>query len=139
MIEDGKKVRIHYTGRLNDGKKFDSSEGREPLEFETGSGAVIPGFDAAVRDMEVGSKKTVILLCKEAYGEISEDMIGAIPKANFPKDMEIQVGMTLQMQGPQGPLPIVIKAVKDETVTIDANHPLAGKDLTFELELIEIV
>jgi len=139
MIEDGKKVRIHYTGRLSDGEKFDSSEDRDPLEFETGSGAVIPGFDAAVRDMDVGSKKTVTLLCKDAYGEVCEDMTGDIPKANFPEGLEIQVGMTLQMQGPQGPLPIVVKAVKEETITIDANHPLAGKDLTFELELVEVV
>ncbi len=139
MIEDGKKVRIHYKGTLSDGEQFDSSEGRDPLEFETGSGMVIPGFDAAVRDMEVGGKKTVTLPCKEAYGELREEMIGDIPKANFPEGMDIQVGMPLQMQGPQGPLPVVVKEVKEDAVTIDANHPLAGKDLTFELELVEIV
>lgn len=139
MIEDGKKVRIHYTGTLSDGEKFDSSEGRDPLEFETGSGMVIPGFDSAVRDMEVGGKKTVTLPSKEAYGEIREEMVGDIPKANFPEDMEIQVGMPLQMSGPQGPMPVIVKEVKEEAVTIDANHPLAGKDLTFELELVEIV
>ena len=139
MIEDGKKVRIHYTGTLNDGEQFDSSAGREPLEFETGSGMVIPGFDSAVRDMEVGEKKTVTLPSKEAYGELREEMIGDIPKANFPEGMGIQVGMPLQMQGPQGPLPVIVKEVNEDTVTIDANHPLAGKDLTFELELVEIV
>ncbi len=139
MIEDGKKVRIHYTGTLSDGEQFDSSAGRDPLEFETGAGMVIPGFDAAVRDMEVGGKKTVTLPCKEAYGEAREEMIGDIPKANFPEGMELQVGMPLQMQGPQGPLPVVIKEIKEEAVTIDANHPLAGKDLTFELELVEVV
>jgi peptidylprolyl isomerase len=139
MIEDGKKVRIHYTGTLSDGEKFDSSEGRDPLEFETGSGMVIPGFDSAVRDMEVGGKKTVTLPCKEAYGELREEMIGDIPKDKFPPEMEIQVGMPLQMTGPQGPVPVVVKEVKEDSVTIDANHPLAGKDLTFELELVEIV
>lgn len=139
MIEDGKKARIHYTGTLSDGEQFDSSAGRDPLEFETGAGAVIPGIDAAVRDMDVGGKKTVTLPCKEAYGEIREDMVGDIPKDKFPEDLEIQIGMPLQMQGPQGPMPVVVKEVKDEAVTIDANHPLAGKDLTFELELVEIV
>jgi peptidylprolyl isomerase len=139
MIEDGKKVRIHYTGTLSDGEQFDSSAGREPLEFETGSGRVIPGFDAAVRDMEVGGKKTVTLPCKEAYGEARDEMIGEIPKDRFPEGMDIQVGMPLQMQGPQGPMPVVVKEVKEDTVTIDANHPLAGQDLTFELELVEII
>lgn len=139
MIEDGKKVRIHYTGTLSDGEQFDSSAGRDPLEFETGSGMVIPGFDSAVRDMEVGGKKTVTLPCKEAYGEAREDMIGDIPKTNFPEGMDIQVGMPLQMQGPQGPLPVIVKEIKEDAVTIDANHPLAGKDLTFELELVEII
>lgn len=139
MIEDGKKVRIHYTGTLNDGTQFDSSAGRDPLEFETGAGLVIPGFDAAVRDMEVGGKKTVTLPCKEAYGEAREEMVGDIPKDRFPADMELSVGMPLQMQGPQGPLGAIVKAIKEDAVTIDANHPLAGKDLTFALELVEVV
>ena len=139
MIEDGKKVRIHYKGTLSDGEMFDSSEGRDPLEFETGSGMVIPGFDSAVRDMEVGGKKTVTLPAAEAYGEIREEMVGDIPRTNFPEGMELQIGMPLQMQGPQGPLPVVVKEVKEDAVTIDANHPLAGKDLTFALELVEIV
>lgn len=139
MIEDGKKVRIHYTGTLNDGTQFDSSAGRAPLEFETGSGMVIPGFDSAVRDMKVGAKKTVTIPAKEAYGEAREEMIGDIPKDRFPEGMELAVGMPLQMQGPQGPLPVVVKEIKDDAVTIDANHPLAGKDLTFDLELVEIV
>ena len=139
MIEDGKKVRIHYTGTLNDGSQFDSSAGRDPLEFETGAGMVIPGFDSAVRDMEVGGKKTVTIPYKEAYGEVRDEMIGDIPKDRFPKGMDVQVGMPLQMQSPQGPVPVTIKEVKEDAVTIDANHPLAGKDLTFELELVEIV
>ena len=139
MIENGQKVKIHYTGTLDDGNKFDSSEGRDPLEFETGSGMVIPGFDSAVRDMEVGGKKTVTLPAKEAYGELREEMIGDIPRDRFPADLELAIGMPLQMEGPQGPLPVVIKEVKEDAVTIDANHPLAGKDLTFALELVEIV
>ena len=139
MIADGKTVRIHYTGTLNDGTQFDSSAGRDPLEFETGSGMVIPGFDSAVRDMLVGTKKIVTIPAKEAYGEAREEMIGDLPKDRFPPEMELTIGMQLQMMGPQGPLTIIVKAITDEFVTIDANHPMAGKDLTFELELIEIV
>jgi peptidylprolyl isomerase len=139
MIEDGKKVRIHYTGTLRDGEQFDSSAGRDPLEFEIGAGRVIPGFDAAVRDMEIGGKKTVTIPSSEAYGEVREEMIGDIPKDRFPAEMELTVGMPLQMQGPQGPLPVIVKEIKEDAVTIDANHPLAGKDLTFDLELVEIV
>jgi peptidylprolyl isomerase len=139
MIEDGKTVRIHYTGTLNDGTQFDSSAGRDPLEFETGSGMVIPGFDSAVRDMEVGGKKTVTIPSAEAYGEAREEMIGELPKDRFPPEMALAAGMTLQMMSPQGPLGVVIKEIREETVILDANHPLAGKDLTFELELVEIV
>jgi peptidylprolyl isomerase len=139
MIDDGKKVRIHYTGTLNDGTQFDSSAGRDPLEFETGAGRVIPGFDSAVRDMEIGGKKTVTIPSAEAYGEAREEMIGDIPKDRFPAEMELSVGMPLQMMGPQGPMAVVVKEIKEDAVTIDANHPLAGKDLTFELELVEIV
>jgi peptidylprolyl isomerase len=139
MIEDGKTVRIHYTGTLNDGTQFDSSAGRDPLEFETGAGMVIPGFDAAVRDMDVGGKKTVTIPSAEAYGEIREEMIGELPKDRFPPEMELSVGMPLQMMGPQGPLQVMLKEIKEDAVTIDANHPLAGQDLTFALELVEIV
>ena len=139
MIADGKTVRIHYTGTLNDGTQFDSSAGRDPLEFETGSGMVIPGFDSAVRDMEVGGKKTVTIPAKEAYGEAREEMIGDIPKDRFPPEMELSVGMPLQMMSPQGPLTIIVKEIKEDAVTVDANHPMAGKDLTFELELVEVL
>jgi len=139
MIADGKTVRIHYTGTLNDGTQFDSSAGRDPLEFETGAGHVIPGFDSAVRDMLVGSKKTVTIPAAEAYGEAREEMIGDIPKDRFPPEMELSVGMPLQMMSPQGPLTIIVKEIKEDAVTVDANHPMAGKDLTFELELVEIV
>lgn len=139
MIADGKTVRIHYTGTLNDGTQFDSSAGRDPLEFETGSGRVIPGFDSAVRDMPVGGKKTVTIPTAEAYGEPREEMIGDIPKDRFPPEMPLSIGMQLQMMSPQGPLGVVIKAIKEDAVTIDANHPLAGKDLTFELELVEVL
>ncbi len=139
MIADGKTVRIHYTGTLNDGTQFDSSAGRDPLEFETGAGMVIPGFDSAVRDMLVGGKKTVTIPAAEAYGEAREEMVGELPKDRFPPEMQLAVGMQLQMMSPQGPLPVVVREIKEESVILDANHPLAGKDLTFALELVEVV
>jgi peptidylprolyl isomerase len=134
MIANGKTVRIHYTGTLNDGTQFDSSAGRDPLEFETGS-----GIDSAVRDMLIGGKKTVTIPAAEAYGEAREEMIGDIPKDRFPPEMALSIGMQLQMMGPQGPLGVIVREIKEEAVTIDANHPLAGQDLTFALELVEVV
>jgi FKBP-type peptidyl-prolyl cis-trans isomerase 2 len=139
MIADGKTVRIHYTGTLNDGTQFDSSTGRDPLEFETGAGRVIPGFDSAVRDMPIGGKKTVTIPAHEAYGEAREEMIGELPKDRFPAEMELAVGMQLQMMSPQGPLPVIVREIKEESVVLDANHPLAGQDLTFALELVEVI
>jgi peptidylprolyl isomerase len=140
MIEKGQKVKIHYTGTLDDGKQFDSSTGRDPLEFEMGAGMVIPGFESGVANMEVGEKKTVNIPAAEAYGEKRDEMVMEFEHANLPEGLEPAVGMGLQMQGPQGQaIPVQITAVAEESVTIDANHPLAGQDLTFELELIEVV
>jgi peptidylprolyl isomerase len=139
MIADGKKVRIHYTGTLNDGTQFDSSAGRDPFEFEIGAGKVIPGFDIAVRSMEIGDKKTVTIPTAEAYGEVREEIIGDLPKDMFPPEMNLAVGLPLQMMSPQGPVMVTIKEIKETAVTVDANHPLAGKDLTFELELLEVL
>jgi len=139
MIADGKKVRIHYTGTLNDGTQFDSSAGRDPFEFEIGAGKVIPGFDIAVRSMEIGDKKTVTIPTAEAYGEVREEIIGDLPKDMFPPEMKLTVGTAIQMMSPQGPVMVTIKEIKETAVTVDANHPLAGKDLTFELELLEVL
>jgi len=140
MIEKGQKVKIHYTGTLEDGKQFDSSTGRDPLEFEMGAGMVIPGFESGVADMAVGEKKKINIVAAEAYGEKRDEMIMEFERANLPEDLEPEIGMGLQMQGPQGQaIPVQITAVADETITIDANHPLAGQNLTFELELIEVV
>ncbi len=139
MIEDGKKVKIHYTGTLSDGEKFDSSEGRDPLEFETGSGMVIPGFETGVKDMAVGEKKSIHIPVAEAYGEKREEMVMEFERAQLPEGLEPEVGMGLQMQGPQGqPIPVQITAVAEAAITIDANHPLAGQNLNFELELVEV-
>jgi len=139
MIEAGKTVKVHYTGTLADGAVFDSSDGRDPIDFEVGGGQVIPGFDAAVRKMEVGQTETVHIPCAEAYGEARDEMIGQIPRSELPDDLEPEVDMVLTMESPEGEMPVRIVEVAPETVTLDANHPLAGQDLTFELTLVEVV
>lgn len=139
MIEKGQKVKIHYTGTLDDGNQFDSSVGQDPLEFEMGAGMVIPGFETGVKDMEVGEKKKIHIPSSEAYGEKRDDMVMDFERSQLPEGLEPEVGMGLQMQGPEGqPLPVQIIAVAEESITIDANHPLAGQNLSFELELVEV-
>lgn len=138
MVEPGKTVKVHYKGTLNDNSVFDSSEGRDPLEFQLGSGQVIPGFDAAVQQMEVGSTTTIKIPSAEAYGEVRQDMIAMIPHEQFPDGLNPQVGQTLHLKTPQGALPVSVVEIKNEGVLIDGNHPLAGQDLTFELTLVEV-
>ena len=138
MIAPGKTVKVHYKGTLDDGVVFDSSEGRDPLEFQVGAGQVIPGFDAAIQDMIVGSSKTVTIPSTEAYGDVREDMVATIPHDQFPEGLDPQVGQTLQLTTPQGQLPVQVVEVKEEGVTIDGNHPLAGQNLTFELTLVDV-
>ncbi|HTN37090.1 MAG TPA: peptidylprolyl isomerase [Arachidicoccus sp.] len=136
----GDKVKVHYHGKLTDGTTFDSSEGRAPLEFEVGSGQVIPGFDEGVTGLKIGEKKTVNIPAEQAYGPVSDEQIVEFPKSQFPADMTPEVGMPLQMSNDQGQtFQVVIKEVKDETVVLDANHPLAGKDLVFDIELVDIL
>lgn len=139
VAKKGDKVKVHYTGKLTDGTIFDSSEGREPLEFEVGAGMMIKGFDAAVDGMGVGAKVTAEIPAAEAYGEAREDMIIDIPKTNLPPDLNPQVGQQLAMSQPNGQqVPVKVKEVKEDVVVIDANHDLAGKDLVFDIELVEI-
>lgn len=140
MIENGKTVKIHYTGTLDDGTQFDSSAGRDPLEFQMGAGMVIPGFEQGVADMEVGEKKSIHIPAAEAYGERREDLVMQFERSQLPVGLEPEVGMGLQMQGPQGqPVPVTVTEVSEENITIDANHQLAGQNLNFELELVEVV
>ena len=140
QVKTGDTIKIHYHGRLNNGETFDSSENREPLEFEVGSGMVIPGFDKGVIGMNVGEKKTVNIPVDEAYGPKNEEMIIDFPKDRFPADMVAEVGMPLTMSDGSGQnFRVIIKEVKETSVVLDANHPLAGEDLTFDLELVEIV
>jgi peptidylprolyl isomerase len=136
----GDKVKVHYHGKLTSGETFDSSAGREPLEFEVGSGSVIKGFDEGVSGMKVGEKKTINIPVDEAYGQRSEDMLIEFPKDRFPTDMEIKEGMQLMMSNGTGQnIPVIVTEVKDDAVILDANHPLAGEDLIFDIELVEIV
>lgn len=138
--QSGDTVRVHYTGKLDDGTVFDSSRGRDPLEFTLGEGRVIPGFETAVSGLEPGASRTVTIPVDQAYGQKRDDLMLQVPRAQFPPNIDPQVGQQLQMHQGQGqPLIVTVTAVSDETVTLDANHPLAGKDLTFDLELVEIV
>ncbi len=139
QVKQGDTVKVHYHGKLTDGTTFDSSEGREPLEFEVGSGQVIKGFDDGVSGMEVGQKKTIQIPVNDAYGPKDENMVVQFPKSNFPADLKPEVGMQLNMTNGSGQvIPVVIVEVGEEDVTLDANHPLAGQDLVFDLELVEI-
>ncbi len=137
--KSGDTVRIHYTGTLDDGTQFDSSQGRDPFEFQLGQGNVISGFDKAVEGMAVGDSKTVRLEPDEAYGEHHQQLVQDLPRDVLPADLTPTVGMGLQGQGQDGSVTnFMITAVSDESVTVDANHPLAGQSLTFDIELIEI-
>ncbi|ARU01540.1 FKBP-type peptidyl-prolyl cis-trans isomerase [Yoonia vestfoldensis] len=139
QAKEGDTVQIHYTGTLQDGATFDSSAGRDPLEFVVGSGQIIPGLDAAIPGMEVGDKKTVHVPCAEAYGDHNPDAQQAVPRDNIPADIPLDPGTQLQMQTPQGQVvPVTVAAVTETEVTLDANHPLAGKDLTFAVEVVAI-
>ena len=140
QVKSGDKVKVHYNGKLRNGETFDSSEGREPLEFTVGGGQVIKGFDNGVMGMQVGDKRTVEIEVTDAYGEKNEDMVVEFPKERFPPDMKPEVGMQLMMNNGQGQsFPVVVKEVREDNVLLDANHPLAGEDLIFDIELVEIV
>jgi FKBP-type peptidyl-prolyl cis-trans isomerase 2 len=136
----GDKISVHYTGKLTDGTLFDSSTGREPLEFEIGSGMVIKGFDEGVTGMSIGEKKTVHIPASEAYGDMNPEHMAVFNKAEIPTDIPYEVGMQLNMHqdGSGQVMPVTVVEVTETTITLDANHPLAGKDLIFDLELVSI-
>lgn len=140
MSNEGKQVRVHYVGTLDDGTKFDSSRDRgEPLEFVCMAGQMIPGFDAAVRDMEVGQTQTIRLEPEHAYGPRRDDMLITLPIAQMPGAERAVAGMRVMLADPMGrPMPAVVAAKDDQTITFDLNHEMAGKALTFEIELLEV-
>lgn len=140
QAKSGDTVRIHYTGTLEDGTQFDSSDGRDPLEFALGGGQVIPGFDSAVDGMTVGDSKSVTIEPDQAYGQRHEQLVQEVPKSALPEEMEPATGMQLQSQSPDGQvMNLVVTEVREDSITVDANHPLAGQALTFAIELVEIV
>lgn len=138
-VKSGDTVRIHYTGTLADGSVFDSSEGRDPLEFTVGTGQVIAGMDGGLPGMKVGDKKRLEISAEDAYGPVNSEARQAIPREGIPDDIPLEIGTQLQMQSPEGHvLPVTVVEVTESTVTLDANHPLAGKDLNFDIELVSI-
>jgi FKBP-type peptidyl-prolyl cis-trans isomerase 2 len=139
QVKAGDTVKVHYHGKLTDGTTFDSSEGREPLQFVVGQGQVIKGFDNALIGMEIGEKKSVNIPVEEAYGPANPENMMEFPKSEFPEGAEPQVGMQMHLSDNQGNVfPVVIAEVKENSVVLDANHVLAGKDLIFDIELVEI-
>jgi FKBP-type peptidyl-prolyl cis-trans isomerase SlpA len=137
-VELNSTVTVHYTGRLEDGTVFDSSmtEGREPLSTTLGQGSLIAGFEKGLVDMAEGEKKTINIPSSEAYGDVNPSLVAEVPKERVPEGVE--EGAMLQTMTPQGPMNVLVKEVKDDIVIIDANHPLAGKDLIFDLEVISV-
>lgn len=141
MLEakQGDTVRVHYTGHLDDGEIFDSSEDGEPLQFRVGDGEVIKGFDDGVRGMQVGERKTIEIEPDDAYGERVEALIQRVPRAGINLDAEPQAGMQLTLQLPDGnEIPVAITEVTHDEVTLDANHPLAGQKLIFDISLVDV-
>lgn len=148
QAKDGDRVKVHYTGRLDDGSVFDSSEcaeddcgcGHGPLEFTLGAGEVIPGFDAGVKGLAVGESKTIHIPVEEAYGERIEEMVAVVPRGDLPPEMKPEVGQQLEVTQEDGQIfQVLVVEVTDESITIDANHPLAGQPLNFDLKLVEIL
>ncbi|PIB25754.1 peptidylprolyl isomerase [Maribacter sp. 4G9] len=138
-VKEGDVVRVHYTGKLENGQVFDSSLNREPLEVKLGQGSLIPGFEKGLMDMEPKEKKTIVIPKEEAYGEKRQELFQSVPKSNLPEDMEPEVNMGLVATNADGTeRQLRVAEVNENDIIVDGNHPLAGEDLTFELELVEI-
>ena len=139
-VKTGDTVQVHYTGKLDTGEQFDSSRERDPLQFTLGNGELIPGFENAVIGMKVGDEKTVRIPSNDAYGPYMEEMKMVIDRTKIPEDLELKVGLNLTLQGTdERKLNVKIVDVTEDTVTMDANHPLAGQDLLFDIELMKIL
>jgi FKBP-type peptidyl-prolyl cis-trans isomerase 2 len=138
-VKANDKVRVHYTGKLSNGQVFDSSEGRDPLEVQLGQGSLIPGFEKGLLDMAPNEKKTVVIAKEEAYGEKRQELFHTIPKTDLPDEIKPEVNMALMATNPDGSeRQLRVAEVNEKDIVVDANHPLAGEDLTFELQLVEI-
>jgi FKBP-type peptidyl-prolyl cis-trans isomerase 2 len=135
----GDTVRVHYTGTLDDGKEFDSSRGLDPLTFTLGTGSVIQGFDDAVTGMAVGDEKRVTIAAEDAYGPHRDELTLQLPRSELPADLELEEGTQLRMEQGDQSVVVTVRELDEESVTLDANHPLAGESLTFDLHLVEIV
>ncbi|WP_066218187.1 FKBP-type peptidyl-prolyl cis-trans isomerase [Formosa haliotis] len=139
QVKENNTVKVHYTGKLSDGQVFDSSEGREPLEFTLGQGQMIPGFEKGLIDMKLNEKKTISLSKDEAFGEANPELIQEVQKSQLPPEIQPEVGMGLISKAPDGTEHnLTIVAVKDDSIVLDANHPLAGKDVVFDIEVVDI-
>ena len=139
QVKENNTVKVNYTGKLSDGQVFDSSEGKEPMEFTLGQGQLIPGFEKGLIDMKLNEKKTITIAKEEAYGEINNDLIQEVEKTQLPQDMTPEVGMGLVSKSPDGQeMNLLVVEVREESIVIDGNHPLAGKELIFDLEVVEI-
>jgi FKBP-type peptidyl-prolyl cis-trans isomerase SlpA len=139
QVKENNTVKVNYTGKLSDGQIFDSSEGREPIEFTLGHGQLIPGFEKGLIDMKLNEKKTITIPKEEAYGDVNKDLIQEVKKTELPQDMAPEVGMGLVSKSPDGQeMNLMVVEVREETIVIDGNHPLAGKELVFDLEVLAI-
>jgi len=139
QVKENNTVKVHYTGKLSDGQVFDSSEGKEPLEFTLGKGQIIPGFEKGLIDMKLNEKKTITIAKEEAYGDINDNLRQEVKRSELPEDITPEVGMGLVSKSPDGQeMNLLVVEVKEESIVIDGNHPLAGKDLIFDLEVVEI-
>lgn len=139
LVKENNTVKVHYTGKLADGQVFDSSEGKDPIEFTLGQGQLIPGFEKGLIDMKLNEKKTINIPKDEAYGDSREDLIQEVQKSELPEEIKPEVGMGLVSKSQDGrEMNLVIAEVKEESIVVDGNHPLAGKDLIFDLEVVEI-
>jgi len=137
IVTENSSVKVHYTGRLKNNEVFDTSLDREPLDAKLGQGQLIPGFEQALHGMTKGDKKTVTIPADEAYGPVSQDRIQEVEKEYVPEN--VTEGQSLTAQTPEGPINVVVREIKEKTVVLDGNHPLAGQDLIFDLELVEVV
>ena len=138
-VKKGDKVRVHYTGRLTDGTVFDSSIGSDPVEFTTGQRSIIPGFENGVLGMAPGQKKTIRVPATEAYGPYYEERVLCVKREQFPSDIQPRIGQQLQVGNEEQATVVTVTEVDEQNVTLDANHPLAGQDLIFDIELVDIV